>query len=119
MNEPTTIHGSINLSLALDMNLETACPDCDGTGYLEHFAWQEFREQYEPAEEQDYGRPECEDCGLDATWCSRREITYACDTHAGMPAEDEMVGCGDCDGTGVVPTDAGRAILAFLRRHKP
>jgi len=65
-------------------DLETICPHCGGSGYVTNPVWIE--------------------------WLKKRKQN----PDLPMPDEDEEVKCGECDGIGMVPTEAGKALLDFL-----
>lgn len=67
--------------------LEEPCPGCGGQGTVKNHAWDEWRAKRARGEE---ARP---------------------------PYQPERTPCRSCHGQGGVPTEAGRAVIAFVRRH--
>lgn len=72
-------------------NLDRWCSACvDGSGIVQAPEWREWFRQFSNARSE--APPE--------------------------PEGPEEIECGECDGAGRVLTEAGAALLAFLRRHK-
>lgn len=89
--------------------LEAKCIACDGDGWVsnaaETAAWEA---RYDAAMNQYKAT-----AGAGACWTGSWE-----ESEIQRDAPDECVGCVECEGTGRLLTDAGRALLAFLDRHR-
>lgn len=108
MDGPVTLHVHGG-SVALDR----PCPDCSAPSV----SWPPpgFR-TLGPRETRD-----CEigDCTGVAVLVDTAQYHAVCLDHSGyrvIPAASRF--CSTCHGTGYVPTDHGRAVLAFLARHQ-
>lgn len=83
--------------------LDLPCGPCEGTGFVYNPAWQRYWDEYT----QRFGNLTPERAAPDADeWGDEHE-----------PREPEDITCVRCRGTGLIPTVAGKAILAFVQRH--
>mgnify|MGYP001615725577 CR=1 FL=1 len=86
---------------ALGWALETPCERCHASGEIWNEAWRLWTTAWE-----DSGAPFWNETDRE-TWESEHP----------MPSGSDLEGCPDCDGSGLRPTEAGRSLVAFLRRH--
>jgi hypothetical protein len=90
----------------LQTDLEECCPDCRG-GLVcaeQWAAWYGRADEVEAAYQAEHGCVE----GLEAS----EEWQFLLDER---PTDDEEIDCVECGGTGIILTDAGRAVLAWAR----
>lgn len=90
--------------------LEVSCGGCDGVGVVLDPEWADWR-----AREWD-ARVAFERARPDTCWLYSQEFTRLRAEQLVLPRDEELP-CLDCDGSGAVPTEAGRVLLGFLRRH--
>lgn len=99
--------------------LEQPCPDCPtdeqrGANSQAWFDWRERERSAFDAFDQEYRIDNGAYGDAVDAWNRSPEFRALREVR---PDELAAVGCVECDYTGTVPTDAGRALLEFLGRH--
>ena len=91
--------------------LEVRCSACDGVGAVLDPEWAEWHaREWDARVVFERAHPD------EPPWLGSDELARLRAEQRALPRDEELP-CLECSGSGAVPTEAGRVLLGFLRRH--